>query len=80
MDKDFAMFLQDKGYRIYLPTEQRVEGEKFGGGFTIAKHSQLGVDAIQVEIAKEFRVKKAAKRKELTRNIREFLEEYKNST
>jgi len=49
-------------------------------GFTVAKHSRLGVDAIQVEIAKKFRVKKAAKRKKLTRNIRKFLEEYKNST
>lgn len=80
VDIEFAEFLQDKGYRIYLPTEQSVKGEKFGGGFTVAKYSQLNINAIQIEIAKEFRVKNATKRKALTKNIREFLKEYKNST
>ena len=79
VDIEFAAFLRDKGYNVYLPTEGKIKSEKFGGGFTVVKYSRLGIDAMQVEIAKEFRVKNANKRKKLTRNIREFLEGYKNS-
>lgn len=80
IDKDFATFLRDRGYGVYLPTEDEIEGEKFIGRFTVAEHSQPGIDGIQVEIAKRFRVKDAALRRELARSIREFLIEYKNST
>lgn len=58
IDKQLAFFLRHRGYQVYLPTEEKVFGEKYSGAFT-ARHyaAKYRINAIQIEIARKFRTK-----------------------
>lgn len=54
-----ASFLRRHDYNVYVPTENEVINEKYCGGFTICYHNvKLGINTIQMEIAKTFRTKR----------------------
>lgn len=74
IDKSIAHFLSEKGYKIFLPTEDYDEC-RYKGGFTIHYYSQkFKIDAILMETAQRFRL---LENKELgiqlSKDIAEFL-------
>ena len=81
VDIKFARFMSDKGYKIFLPAETSVSsttGDDFSGDFTVWHYSKkFGIDAIQLEIAKKFRVFEGKDIGEkLASDIAEFFNEY----
>lgn len=57
-DREFAEFLEARGYTVFLPTNQaqRQPHDPLNGGFTVRSFArELGVNAIQIEIAPRFR-------------------------
>lgn len=57
-DRELARFLESCGYSVFLPEVQvqRPPHDPLNGGFTIRSFArQLGVNAIQIEIAPKFR-------------------------
>ncbi len=57
-DRVLANHLKERGYEVFLPTTvaQRPPADPFNGGFTVRTIArELGVNAIQIEIASRFR-------------------------
>ncbi|MCX6714458.1 MAG: N-formylglutamate amidohydrolase [Candidatus Uhrbacteria bacterium] len=62
-DQELARFLETRGYTVFLPTEQvqRQPFDPLNGGFTVRAYArELGVNAIQIEIAPRFRHRNSA--------------------
>lgn len=62
-DRELARFLEACGYSVFLPMEhvQRPPYDPLNGGFTVRSFArQLGVNAIQIEIAPRFRHRNSA--------------------
>ncbi|HLC95566.1 MAG TPA: N-formylglutamate amidohydrolase [Patescibacteria group bacterium] len=77
VDVDFAKFMEQKNYSVFLPNEQPVvsEGDPFNAGQNTRWYAQqYGINAIQIEISRTFRQKNAKDRGEqLARDVAEFL-------
>ena len=76
IDSQLAFFLRSKKYRVYLPTKESISGEKYTGAYTICQHSvKYGINAIQIEIAKKFRMRNGLELgKKLSADLAEFIE------
>ncbi len=62
-DEAFAEFFRQRGYSVFLPKTQAqtAQDDWLNGNFTVRTVArELGVNAIQVEIARRFRVRDAA--------------------
>lgn len=59
IDRRFHVFLTERGYRVFLPSEQPVNptgGDRLSGQFTVNHYaSTYGIPSVQVEIAPKFR-------------------------
>jgi len=77
IDDRLAFFLKSRGYRVFVPQEEKVPNEKYSGAFTIQYHSEKSeISAIQVEIAKKFRVKQGKEiGVRLSKDLADFIEE-----
>lgn len=79
LDQDLAQFLTALGYTVFLPGEKPLTqfADKFNGGFTNYYYSsKFEINAIQIEIARRFRVKEGAKdSNELASNLSRFFSE-----
>lgn len=79
-DRELARFLEERGYTVFLPERevQRLPYDPLNGGFTVRSFAkQLGVNAIQLEIAQRFRHRNAAMLgTKLSQDIAAFLLEY----
>jgi len=75
-DRALARFMEERGYRVFLPTEDPAADEPFKAGHSTRWFAQeFDINAIQIEIAKHFRLQKefTEKGKKLASDIAEFL-------
>jgi N-formylglutamate amidohydrolase len=76
VDRSFAGYMRERGYTVFLPEEQPVcsEGDPYSAGHTTRFYSRrFGVNAIQIEIARRFRVREGeADGKRLAADMAEF--------
>lgn len=81
VDQLFADFMIDRNYKVFLPADETlIQGKKddFNGGFTIRNYAkQFDIDAIQIEIARKFRVFGGGEiGRKLSTDIADFLNTY----
>jgi N-formylglutamate amidohydrolase len=76
IDSQLASFLRNRGYKVFLPTNEAVSGERYVGAYTVCQYSsKYKISAIQIEIAKEFRTKKGLELgKKLSLDLAGFIE------
>ena len=58
LDKEFARFMENRGYSVFLPSEQSVtaNGDPYSAGHITRLYAAMfGINAIQIEIAAAFR-------------------------
>lgn len=81
IDKIFAHFMTARGYKIFLPTESIMiigQNDKYDADFTTHYYAEkFGIDAIQIEIAKKFRVLEGTETgQKLSADMADFLKLY----
>jgi N-formylglutamate amidohydrolase len=78
VDRQFARFLQARGYTVFLPENEPVqpEGDRMNGGYIVRHHAATHrINCIQVEIAPRFRDRDMTDiGKRLARDIARFLQ------
>ena len=83
VDKALAGFLSAQGYKVFLPAEKTVaQGEDLYDAHFITRYyaKTFGVDAIQIETAKKFRVFEGGEiGKKLSADLAEFFRLYLNT-
>lgn len=76
IDQELAGFMEGLGYRIFLPREKPISqgADKYNGGFTTYHYSaHFGINTIQIEVARRFRIKEGAdKGQKMALNLAEF--------
>lgn len=80
IDHKFASFMAERGYGVYVPSEESVTGELYGATLPrnlIQKMNMRGLSAtvgLQIEIARHFRTADATERgKQLSRDLGDFV-------
>lgn len=59
IDQALADFLSDRSYQVFLPVEETIgpKEDLYSADFTVRHYAEkFGIDAIQIEVAKKFRV------------------------
>ena len=59
IDQALTDFLSDRGYQVFLPVEETIgqQEDVYSADFTVRHYAEkFGIDAIQIEVAKKFRV------------------------
>jgi N-formylglutamate amidohydrolase len=76
-DGDLANFMRQKGYRVFLPTREAIPGERYPGAHTVQYYASLGIESLQIEIHKSFRVREGeSKGKKLAEDFSSFFNTY----
>lgn len=77
IDQDFASFMTDRGYKVFLPQAQSIGPQEdfYSADFTTRHHSEKhNINVLQIEIASRFRSKEGIDAgKKLSRDIAEFI-------
>jgi len=82
VDRDMAKFLSSRDYKVFLPADESIgpSEDSYSADFTTRHYAEkFGIDAIQIEVAKKFRVREGEEiGQRLSADLAEFLTEYFN--